>query len=103
MKQQCLLRLNFSPDLEEDVVDFLLASEEVSSFQSFPIRGHGQIGAMTTAEQVEGRRKRVQFELVLFEDQYELLLQKLKEALPVADSFYCVVPILTSGHLLDSN
>ncbi len=100
MKQQCLLRLNIPPDLEEDVVDLLLASDEIPGFQSYPIRGHGTVGAMTIAEQVEGRRNRVQFEVVIETELLESLLQKLKKALPVPDIIYWVMPISASGRLL---
>jgi len=101
MKQQCLLRLNIPPGLEEDVVDLLLTTEEIPGFQSYPIRGHGQVGAMTIAEQVEGRRSRVQFEIVLDDEQLEAVLQKLKEALPVPDIIYWTLPISSSGRLLE--
>ena len=102
MNQQCLLRLNIPPNLEEDVVDLLLASEEIPGFQSYPTRGHGQVGAMTIAEQVEGRRNRVQFEIVLDNELLEALLQKLKESLPVPDIIYWVLPISASGRLFES-
>ena len=100
MNQQCQLRLNIPPNLEEDVVDLLLASEEIPGFQSYPTRGHGQVGAMTIAEQVEGRRNRVQFEIVLDNELLEALLQKLKESLPVQDIIYWVIPVSASGRLL---
>lgn len=101
MNQQNLLRLNIPPSLEEDVVDLLLASAEVAGFQSYPVRGHGEAGVMTIAEQVEGRRIRVQFEIVLETEALEILLQQLKEALPVADIAYWVSPISASGSLLE--
>jgi hypothetical protein len=103
MNQQCLLRLNIPPSLEEDVVDLLLAADGIPGFQSYPIRGHGQVGAMTIAEQVEGRRNRVQFEVVLGTDALDTLLQSLKEALPVPDIIYWVLPISASGRLVDSS
>lgn len=102
MKQQCLLRLNIPPDLEEDVVDLLLTTDGIPGFQSYPIRGHGRVGAMTIAEQVEGRRNRVQFEVVLDDERLESVLQNLKEALPVRDIIYWVLPISASGRLLES-
>jgi hypothetical protein len=91
--------LNIPPNLEEDVVDLLLASAEIPGFQSYPIRGHGQVGAMTIAEQVEGRRNRVQFEIVLETEMLEALLTKFKKALPVPDIIYWVLPITASGRL----
>ena len=103
MNQQCLLRLNIPPSLEEDVVDLLLASDEIPGFQSYPIRGHGQVGAMTIAEQVEGRRNRVQFEVVMDASSLEPLLQRLKKALPVPDIIYWVLPIAASGRLIPSS
>ena len=99
MNRQCLLRLNIPPNLEEDVVDLLLAADDVPGFQSYPTRGHGQVGAMTIAEQVEGRRNRVQFEVVLDEDLLEALLQRLKESLPLPDIIYWVLPVAQSGRL----
>jgi len=81
------------------VVDLLLASGEIPGFQSYPTRGHGQVGAMTIAEQVEGRRNRVQFEVVLESEQLEALLNKLKVALPVPDIIYWVLPVSESGRL----
>jgi len=102
MKQQCLLRLNIPPDLEEDVVDLLLTMDDIPGFQSYPIRGHGRVGAMTIAEQVEGRRNRVQFEVVLENERLEAVLQKLKAALPVPDIIYWVLPISTSGRLFET-
>ena len=102
MKQTCLLRLNIPPSLEEDVVDLLLASDEIPGFQSYPTRGHGRVGSMTIAEQVEGRRNRVQFEVVLETELLEALLDKLKEALPLADIVYWVLPISASGRLLET-
>ena len=103
MKQQCLLRLNIPPSLEEDVVDLLLTSDEIPGFQSYPTRGHGQVGAMTIAEQVEGRRNRIQFEVVLDTEVLEVLLQKLKKQLPVPDIIYWVLPIAASGRLYEAH
>ena len=99
MNQQCLLRLNIPPSLEEDVVDLLLSADNIPGFQSYPIRGHGQVGAMTTAEQVAGRRNRVQFEIVLENEFLEALLLQLKQAFPVPDIIYWVLPITSSGRL----
>jgi len=99
MKQQCLLRLNIPPSLEEDVVDLLLGADEIPGFEAYPTRGQGQVGKMSIAEQVEGRRNRVQFEVVLDPDLLEALLTKLKQALPVPDIIYWVSPITSSGRL----
>jgi len=101
MKTEFLLRLNIPPALEEDMVDLLLASSDIAGYQSFPIRGHGRVGAMSIAEQVAGRRDRVQFEIVLDSSHLEPTLQKLKEAFPIADVIYWVLPIVQSGRLCE--
>jgi len=102
MTTEYLLRLNIPPGLEEDMVDLLLASSDIAGYQSYPIRGHGRVGAMTIAEQVAGRRNRVQFEIVLESDQLEPLIQKLKKAFPVPDIVYWVLPVIHSGRMSDN-
>lgn len=102
MNEQTLLRLNIPPSLEEDVVDLLLAADEIPGFQSYHTRGHGQVGAMTIAEQVAGRRNRVQFEIVLDTGRLDGLLQKLKASFPVPDIIYWILPITGSGRLFES-
>jgi hypothetical protein len=101
MDTQYLLRLNIPPGLEEDVVDLLLESVEISGYQSYPTRGHGSVGAMTIAEQVAGRRDRIQFEVVLDSGQLHSTLDSLKEAFPVTDVVYWVLPIVQSGRLAE--
>ena len=99
MTTEYLLRLNIPPGLEEDVVDLLLSSGDIAGYQSYPTRGHGRVGAMTVAEQVAGRRDRVQFEIVLDSGLLQTTLDRLKEAFPVRDVIYWVLPVLQSGRL----
>lgn len=35
-----LLVLNITPELEEELVDYLLSREEVGGFTSYPVHGH---------------------------------------------------------------
>jgi hypothetical protein len=56
---------------------------------------------MSIAEQVAGRRNRMQFEIVLGADGLETLLARLREALPVRDVIWWVLPVLRSGRLAD--
>lgn len=60
-----LLVLNVNPQLEEDLVDYLLQAEGVSGFTAQTAHGHGPGGHMTLAEQVAGRRKRLQVSILL--------------------------------------
>ena len=99
MSNDYLLRLNIPPGLEEDIVDLLLADPEIRGYQSYPIRGHGRVGAMSIAEQVAGRRDRVQFEIVLDSGLLESTLQNLKKAFPTPDVIYWVLPVIQSGRL----
>ncbi len=99
MDTEFLLRLNIPPGLEEDIVDLLLANPDIRGYQSFPIRGHGRVGAMSIAEQVAGRRDRIQFEIVLDRSVLDATLQSLKQAFPTPDVIYWVLPVLQSGRL----
>ena len=99
MTTEYLLRLNIPPGLEEDVVDLLLSSDDIAGYQSYPTRGHGRVGAMTVAEQVAGHRDRVQFEIVLDSGLLQATLDRLREAFPVRDVIYWVLPVLQSGRL----
>jgi hypothetical protein len=101
MTAEYLLRINIPPGLEEDFVDLLLATPDISGYQSYPTRGHGQVGAMSVAEQVAGRRERIQFEIVLDEDRVEALLDELARAYPVKDVIWWLLPVVRSGRLSD--
>jgi len=60
-----ILVLNINPALEEDLVDYLLGKDFVQGFTTYKVNGHGDNTHMTVAEQVSGRRRRLQFELLL--------------------------------------
>ncbi len=76
---QTLLVLNTKPDLEEDLVDYLMSQPCVGGFTSYPVRGHGQHGNLSVAEQVTGRRKRLQVEMLLDEKEVQCVLDGLAE------------------------
>lgn len=101
MTQRVLLFINISPGLEEEFVDALLSNKHVEGYQCHPTSGHGQVGAMTLAEQVAGRRNRVQFELLLDTELVEPVLGGLKTALPSPDIIWWTVPVSATGRLSD--
>ncbi len=101
MSETCLLRMNIPPSLEEEFVDVLLANPQIEGYQCYPTSGHGQVGAMSITEQVAGRRRRMQFEVVMSVDTVEEVLQALKQALPLSDIVYWVVPIAAAGRFSD--
>ncbi|WP_297186040.1 DUF3240 family protein [uncultured Porticoccus sp.] len=93
-----LLVLNITPELEEELVDYLLSREEVGGFTSYPVHGHGEQGRLSIAEQVSGRRKRVQFEILLPEPQVDNLIAGLAEEVGKG-IHYWQLSVIRSGHL----
>jgi hypothetical protein len=72
-----MLILMTSPALEEDMVDFLLDHPHVEGFTSLAAYGHGHTAAMSVTEQVAGRRKRVQFQIIMDVGAADSLTQEL--------------------------
>lgn len=93
-----LLILNIPPELEDEMVDYLLSLKDAGGFTSYPVRGHGEHQYLSIAEQVSGRRKRVQFELILPEAATSTVLGGLKEQVGT-DIFYWQQPVAASGRL----
>lgn len=93
-----LLVLNITPELEEDLVDYLLSREEVGGFTSYPVHGHGEQSRLSIAEQVAGRRKRVQFEILLLEHHVDVVIAGLAEEVGKG-IHYWQLPVMRSGHL----
>ena len=76
---QAILILNTAPELEEDLVDYLLSLSCVKGFTSYPVRGHGHHHNLSIAEQVSGRRKRLQVEVLLQSQEVETVLAGLAQ------------------------
>lgn len=74
-----MLIVNINPELEEDLVDFLLGLDFVNGFTTYRVRGHGSYSNMSLVEQVTGRRKRLQFEIILEEFNVDATLKGLRE------------------------
>jgi nitrogen regulatory protein PII len=95
---QNLLILNTRPELEEDLVDYLLSLSCVSGFTSYPVRGHGHHQNLSVAEQVSGRRKRMQVEIMLEEDAVPTVLSGLVGNVG-RDINWWRMPVMDSGML----
>lgn len=95
---QTLLVLNTLPELEEDLVDYLLSQDCVHGFTSYPVRGHGHHADLSVAEQVSGRRKRLQVEMLLDENEVDCVLEGLAENVG-RDIAWWTTPVGASGHL----
>lgn len=76
-QNKTLLVLNISPQIEDEMVDYLLAQSCASGFTSYPVRGHGEHSYLSIAEQVSGRRKRIQFEIIMEAPDVDALLAGL--------------------------
>lgn len=75
-----MLVLNTSPELEEDLIDYLLGFEEIEGFTSYQVYGHGEHNGLSVAEQVTGRRKRSQYEILLSSSVIPQVLEGLASA-----------------------
>ena len=95
---QTLLVLNINPELEEDMVDYLLASPLISGFTSFQVYGHGSFPNMSLSEQVSGRRKRIQFESLIDKNGVNEILSGLSERVG-NDIFYWEQPVSGIGRI----
>ncbi len=93
-----LLILNINPELEEDLVDYLLSSSLVSGFTSYQVYGHGSFPNMSLSEQVSGRRKRIQFETLMDKNSVHEILSGLSERVG-NDIFYWEQAISNPGRI----
>lgn len=92
-----LLVLNIPPALEDDMVDYLLELEEVKGFTSFIAQGHGGGERLTVTEQVSGRRKRVQFEIIVDAEIADVIVAGLSARVG-KDIAYWQLPVSSIGH-----
>lgn len=95
---QTMLVMNINPELEEDMVDYLLGQEFISGFKSYQVNGHGAFSNMSLAEQVSGRRKRVQIEVLLEQTAVNNILEGLKSQVGV-DIVYWEQAITNHGRI----
>jgi nitrogen regulatory protein PII len=93
-----LLVLNINPELEEDMVDYLLGLVDVEGFTSCPVRGHGKHGNMSLSEQVSGRRKRLQMELLIGQEAAETVLDGIRASVG-RDIVWWIQPVINSGRI----
>lgn len=95
-----LVVLNVTPNLEETVVDWLLAREGGVGFTSFPVFGHSTSHAdLSPAEQVSGRQRRHQFQVQVGRDAVNSFLDDARTAFATAGVRYWVLPLFAVGHL----
>ena len=97
-----MLVLNVAPELEEELVDCLLELPQVEGFTSYPVYGHGSRGLNTLAEQVRGRRKRLQVEMIVPSDAVPHILAQIKNHIG-GDGVYWEQLVHNRGRLGEQN
>lgn len=97
---QALVVLNVPPNLEETVVDWLLARDDGVGFTSFPVFGHSTSHSnLSAAEQVSGRERRQQFQIQLGIDAVERFVNDIRKSFGAAGIRFWILPLHASGHL----
>jgi hypothetical protein len=97
---EALIVLNAPPELEEPVVDWLLARKDSTGFTSFPVSGHStSYAGLSAAEQVSGRQRRQQFQVQLRADAVAAFLDDIRVAFGAAGIHFWVSPLTAGGHL----
>lgn len=91
-----LLIINLPPALEEDLVDYLLSIDSVEGFTSYAVQGHGDHHNLSVAEQVSGRRRRVLFEMLIDQSDYEQITSSLATSVG-KEVLYWLMPVLNIG------
>lgn len=98
MTDRVLVMLNVAPGLEEAIVDWLLGRGGNGGFTSGPVFGHGSEGqALSIAEQVTGRRRRLRFEVSMQRSECGAFLDEAAERFGTADIHITVLPVLAAG------
>lgn len=97
---ESLVTLNVPPELEEPIVDWLLAREDSTGFTSFPVYGHSTSHAgLSQTEQVSGRQRRQQFQIQLRAVDVGLFIENIRQSFAAAGIHYWVLPLIQGGHL----
>ena len=95
--------LSLAPTLEERMIDWLLGREDIETFTGYTTYSHGAAGGdLSVAEQVSGRRRRVELRVELKSAAADDWLAALGDRFAGADISYFVAPILRSGRLRHS-
>lgn len=96
----CCLTLLCTPVEEERLLDLLLMSAASEVFTSEPLSAHGvSSGPLSASEQVMGRGRTTQVQVLLAEDAKDALLAEIREQFPGVNLRYWVTPILEMGKL----
>lgn len=100
---QVLVVLTSSPAIENELIDWLLSREDEIGFTSCAVHGHSaNYDHLSIAEQVIGRQRRHQIQVLLQQSLLDDFLGALVADLGDIDIHYWVVPVLAGGRLTRS-
>lgn len=98
--QDYLVSLNIPLILEESMEDCLLSFEPELSFSRLQINVHDpQHKNLSLAEQVNGRQKKIHFQLLIDQPNLSLLLDKLKAKFSGTGIEYWISPVVEQGYI----
>ena len=96
--KEVLLTVVCPLELEQTMIDYLLAFDEKLGFSTTRIYGHGHATKhLSLVEQVEGRKKEIQFQLHVSNEVCRKIIDSLKETYPHTAVHYWSTPLLESG------
>ena len=99
MSDFCLVMIG-SPAIEEKLLDVLLSAVGNEVFTSTPSFSHGTAhGRLSSVEQVMGRSRSVQVQIVVSEVEMGKLLQLLRESFAGTGLRYWAMPIAAQGEI----
>ncbi|HLO96839.1 MAG TPA: DUF3240 family protein [Burkholderiaceae bacterium] len=97
---ECCLTLVAPSELEEKLLDLLLEQAGDAPFTSALVDSHGTgPGPLTALEQVLGRRRACQVQVLLAQDRCQVLLGRLGEQFAGTGLRFWVQPLLQGGVL----
>ena len=96
----CCLTLVASPELEEKLLDLLLVQAGDAPFTSAAVDSHGEgPRPLSALEQVRGRRRACQVQVLMAQDRCQVLLQQLRRQFAGTGLRYRVQPLQEEGLL----
>ena len=99
MSEFCLVML-CAPDIEEKLLDVLLTAVGNEVFTSMPSFSHGTAqGRLSSVEQVLGRSRSVQVQIIVTEDEMAQLLGLLRESFAGTGLRYWALPLAVQGEI----
>ncbi len=87
------------PTMEEELIDWLLMSNDITGFTSQVSNGHGSGHEMSLSEQVAGRRQQITFSIEIDEAAAEHIIVELKLNFSGSGLHYWLLPLTQSGSI----